>query len=86
MATPKWTQEDIDTLKAAIRSGVLSVSYAGPPQRTITYQSLRDMRELLAEMEASVATAAGAPRTRLAQVTRGFRRAAAGTWRRRGDE
>ena len=49
MATT-WTQADIDALKVAIASGVLSVSYAGPPTRTITYQSLDAMRSLLAEM------------------------------------
>ncbi|KKK77491.1 hypothetical protein LCGC14_2853090 [marine sediment metagenome] len=45
-----WTQADIDTLKAAIASGVLSVSYGGPPSRSTTYQNLSEMRKLLAEM------------------------------------
>lgn len=49
-----WTQSDIDTLKAAIASGVLTVSYDGPPRRTIQYQSLREMRDLLAEMVGQV--------------------------------
>lgn len=49
-----WTQAEYDTLKAAVASGVLSVSYAGPPQRTLTYQSLAEMRKLLAEMAASL--------------------------------
>lgn len=49
-----WTEADIATLKAAIASGVLSVSYAGPPARTITYQSLEAMRSLLAEMVGQV--------------------------------
>lgn len=48
MAT--WTQADIDTLKTAIASGVLSVTYGGPPSRTVMYQSLGQMRELLAAM------------------------------------
>lgn len=48
MAT--WTAADITTLKAAIASGIMSVSYAGPPQRSVMYQSLSLMRELLAEM------------------------------------
>lgn len=77
-----WTQEDIDTLKAAVASGVLSVSYAGPPSRTITYQSLKDMRELLAEMEASVSAAAGGVPYRRARVLRGFRTGGTGGWRR----
>ncbi len=54
-----WTQSDIDTLKAAIASGILTVSYNGPPARTITYQSLSAMRSLLAEMIADVANTAG---------------------------
>jgi hypothetical protein len=45
-----WTQADIDKLKSAVASGVLTVSYAGPPARLITYQSLVEMRKLLAEM------------------------------------
>lgn len=45
-----WTQADIDKLKAAVAEGVLMVTYAGPPQRSITYQSLGAMRDLLAEM------------------------------------
>lgn len=57
MAT--WTQTDVDNLKAAIASGVLRVSYSGPPARDITYHSLAEMRALLAEMIASVASASG---------------------------
>ncbi len=54
-----WTQQEIDTLRAAIASGVLTVTYDGPPRRSITYQSLQAMRELLASMEQSAAVAAG---------------------------
>jgi hypothetical protein len=57
MAT--WTQLEIDTLKAAVASGILTVVYDGPPRRQITYQSLAEMRSLLAEMQADVARAAG---------------------------
>jgi hypothetical protein len=67
MAT--WTQADIDKLKAAISSGVLSVSYAGPPARSITYQSLAEMRALLAEMTASVG---GGSTYRLATTRKGL--------------
>lgn len=45
-----WTQADIDKLKVAIASGVLTVKYEGPPARETTYQSLGAMRSLLAEM------------------------------------
>ena len=57
MAT--WTQADLDTLKAAVASGVLSVEYSGPPARRVTYHGLAEMRSLLAEMAASVESAAG---------------------------
>lgn len=71
MAT--WTQAEIDSLKAAVASGVLSVSYDGPPRRTVVYQSLAAMRDLLSEMIADVATAAGTRvRTRYATHKKGF--------------
>ncbi len=57
MAT--WTQTDVDNLKAAVATGVLTVTYDGPPRRSITYQTLAEMRSLLAEMTAAVASAAG---------------------------
>lgn len=63
-----WTQSDIDSLKAAVASGVLTVTYAGPPARSKTYQSLSEMRALLAEMVASVG---GGPRYRLAATRKG---------------
>lgn len=69
-----WTEEELETLKAAVASGVLTVSYAGPPARTITYQSLDAMRALLAEMTASVAEQAGTRTSfRRASFSRGFR-------------
>ena len=73
MAEPFWTEADIAALKAAISSGILTVSYDGPPRRTIQYQSLRDMRELLAEMVGQVAAAAGTRTTyRRVKVSKGF--------------
>lgn len=69
-----WTQADVDSLKAAVASGVLTVSYAGPPARTITYHSLESMRALLAEMVASVGQASGARVSRrYAKTNKGFR-------------
>lgn len=56
IAMPIWTQADIDRLKHALGSGVLTVTYAGPPERSITYQSLDAMRRLLAEMVRDVST------------------------------
>jgi hypothetical protein len=57
--TAIWTQADIDALKAAVATGVLSVRYDGPPGRTITYQSITEMRSLLSEMISNVADASG---------------------------
>lgn len=68
-----WTQTEVDQLRAAVASGVLTVSYAGPPARTITYQSLAEMRALLAEMTASVGSADGSrPSVRYATTRKGF--------------
>lgn len=67
MAT--WTQQDLDTLKAAVASGVLTVIYAGPPQRQVTYQSLDEMRSLLAEMVKQVT---GSTSFRRAQFGKGI--------------
>lgn len=64
-----WTQAEIDTLKAAVASGVLTVTYDGPPRRSITYQSLDAMRSLLSEMQRSVSTS---PTTRYATVRKGM--------------
>lgn len=64
-----WTQTDIEKLKVAVASGILTVRYDGPPGRTITYQSLAEMRALLAEMQRQVK---GAPTYRLAQTRKGF--------------
>ncbi len=54
-----WTQADVDSLKASVASGILTVRYDGPPGRTITYQSLAEMRALLASMQQDVAAASG---------------------------
>lgn len=70
MAT--WTQSDIDTLKAAIAGGVKSVTYSGPPARTLEYQSLDEMRSLLASMIQDVAAQAGAAGFSVATTKKGF--------------
>ena len=54
-----WTQADVDALKAAAASGILTVRYDGPPSRQITYQSLRDMQRQIALMEQEVARTSG---------------------------
>lgn len=67
-----WTDEEIAQLKAAIASGILTVTYAGPPARSITYQSLSQMRELLAEMTASATSGGGGSSYRLGATRKGF--------------
>lgn len=66
-----WTQDDIDSLKEAIKTGVLSVRYDGPPARTIVYQSLAEMRKLLAEMVSQVGGPDKPPRYRLGATRKG---------------
>lgn len=66
-----WTQADIDRLKAAVAEGVLSVSYAGPPARAVTYQSLDAMRSLLREMVTAVHDT---PSSTLVAYSKGFDR------------
>ena len=69
---PLWTEADIATLKAHILSCTLSVSFAGPPARSQTFQSLAEMKKLLAEVVAAVRRDAGAPGYKLAAFRKGF--------------
>ena len=69
--TATWTQAQIDELKTAIASGVLTVSYSGPPARSVTYQSLSEMRELLSAMQQDAAQAAGGRSYVLAATRKG---------------
>ncbi len=69
--TATWTQAQVDELKVAIASGVLTVSYSGPPARYVTYQSLSAMRELLAAMRQDIAQAAGRRTYVLAAMRKG---------------
>ncbi|MDQ2080486.1 hypothetical protein RA307_09865 [Xanthobacteraceae bacterium Astr-EGSB] len=61
-----WTQNDVATLKAAIATGALEVTFgAGPDQRTVKYRSLADMR---ATLDMVAAEAAGAAPVRVSYV------------------
>lgn len=64
-----WTQADIDVLRVAVASGVLTIEYDGPPKRVVTYQSLGAMRALLAEMIHQVN---GSTSFRRASFSKGF--------------
>lgn len=61
-----WTQSDVDALQAAIAQlaigkRVVTVSYAGPPARSVTYAAaqLSELRELLTVMRREVGGASG---------------------------
>ncbi len=56
-----FTTEQITQLEGAIAAGVLSVRYA---DRTVTYQSLAEMRKLLKQMRCELGAAVGQPRRR----------------------
>lgn len=74
VATPLWSQADIDALARTIASGVLTCKYSGPPSREETYQSLDAMRAQLAVMRAELARATGgAAPFRVAATNKGFR-------------
>lgn len=67
-----WSQADIDALKAAIATGVATVSYSGPPSRSVTYQSTDAMLQALAVMQQEVNGAAGTPAYRLGATRKGL--------------
>lgn len=46
-----FTAEDLVQLKAALLSGATSISTNG---RTVTFQSLKDLKKLIAEIEAAI--------------------------------
>ena len=75
MAT--WTSEDIAAVRAAIvalgtGSRVASVSFAGPPARTVSYAAVQlgELRSLLASMESQAGSTV--PRFRRAGFSKGF--------------
>jgi hypothetical protein len=70
-----WTQDDADALKEAIKTGVLTVTYGATSSgsgRSVTYQSLSQMRALLASMLQDIAQAGGTSSTRYAATRKGF--------------
>lgn len=71
------TQADVDALAAVIGTGVLTVTYDGPPRRSVTYQNAADMERTLARMrselvEAAAQAAGSTVRYRLAATRKGF--------------
>lgn len=54
-----YTQDDIDTLQAAIVTGARKVKFgSGPDAREVEYRSLADMQAILAQMLAAVSPSA----------------------------
>jgi hypothetical protein len=65
-----YTQSDIDTLRAAIATGALEVTFgAGPDQRTVRWRTLAEMRSVLAEMETAVNGASVTPSPRVSYAS-----------------
>lgn len=71
-----WTQEEYEQVAAAVvalatGTRVVTISYAGPPARSVQYgqANLADLRALLAEMRQSLA---GAIRFRRVEFSKGF--------------
>ena len=65
-----WTQADIDALRASITQGggVVTIQFSN---RSVTFASLKERRDLLAEME-RVVNAGTAPGYRLAAHNKGL--------------
>jgi hypothetical protein len=65
-----WTAEDISTLEDAIRArkGARSIAFS---DQVVTFESLSDMREFLAEMRREVSATAGRPHTRFGAYSKG---------------
>lgn len=60
-----YTQDQVNELRAAIARGALRVSYSnGSTRQEVQYDSLREMRATLAEMERQISAASGKPRAR----------------------
>lgn len=66
-----WTQSDVDELAVAIKAvacGAKSVSFGGPPARTVTHHNLEEMLVLLGQMQAVVNADAGTSRLKRVQT------------------
>lgn len=66
-----WTADDLATLERAIASGVMTVSYSGPPARTVTYQSIDAMLRARATVRAEL-IGDQRPAVRYASLRKGF--------------
>ena len=60
-----FTQTQLDALEAALASGALTVEYDG---RRVTYRSVAELKEAIAEVRAALDSAAGKTRVRQIRV------------------
>jgi hypothetical protein len=65
-----WTQADIDALKQAIvdRKGARTITFS---EQSVTFETIEQMRMLLADMAADVAVSGNRSRTRFAATRKG---------------
>ena len=61
-----YTEEQVQALRDALASGVVRVKYEG---REITYRSLDEIRQVLAQAEAEVARNNGTPPVRQIRIS-----------------
>ena len=61
-----YTEEQLQALRDALASGVVRVKYEG---REITYRSLDEIRQVLAQAEAEVARNNGTPPVRQIRIS-----------------
>lgn len=67
-----WTQSDCDALQVAALSGVLTVTYDGPPRRSVTFRTLDEIWSVLAVAQQSVNAQAGKSSYVLAGTRKGL--------------
>lgn len=74
-----WTQADVDEMRAALKrllmgAAVQTVSYNGPPARTVAYHpaDIDALRAELAQAEATLARSSGAKPYRVAKTSKGL--------------
>lgn len=74
-----WTQDDVDEMRAALKrlltgAAVQTVSYNGPPARTVVYHAadIGLLKNEIAQAEVALQRASGAKPYRLAKTSKGF--------------
>ena len=63
-----YTPEHLQALREALASGEHRVTYDG---KSIEYRSVADLKDAIAEVEATIARESGAPKSRQIRITPG---------------